>query len=66
MNKDNIKGTVEEVKGKVKEGLGELTGDERLKREGQVDQIKGQAHKIAADIKDVRHDLIDSAGSRKK
>lgn len=66
MNKDHIKGTAEEVKGKVKEGLGKLTGDKRLKREGQVDQIKGKAHKIAGDIKDARHDLIDSAGSRKK
>jgi uncharacterized protein YjbJ (UPF0337 family) len=66
MNKEHIKGTAEEVKGKVKAGLGELTGDKRLKREGQVDQIKGQAHKIAGDIKDARHDLIDSAGSRKK
>jgi uncharacterized protein YjbJ (UPF0337 family) len=65
MNQNHIKGTVEEVKGKVKEGLGDLTGNERLKREGQVDQIKGQAHKIASDVKDAAHDLIDNAGSHK-
>jgi uncharacterized protein YjbJ (UPF0337 family) len=28
----------EEVKGRVKEAAGDLTGDQKLKREGQVDQ----------------------------
>ena len=64
MNQDHIKGTAERVKGKVKEGLGALTGNNRLKQEGQVDQIKGQAH--VGNVKDAGRDLIDNTGSHKK
>lgn len=32
----------EEMKGRLKEGVGDVTGDRGLKREGQVDQ--GSAH----------------------
>lgn len=28
----------EEMKGRVKEGIGDVTGDKNLKREGQIDQ----------------------------
>jgi uncharacterized protein YjbJ (UPF0337 family) len=66
MNQNHIKGTAEQVKGKLKEGLGDLTGNDRLKQEGQVDQIKGQAHKVVGNVKDAGSGLIDSTGSHKK
>jgi uncharacterized protein YjbJ (UPF0337 family) len=31
----------DQAKGKTKEALGNLTGNDRLKREGKVDQAKG-------------------------
>jgi uncharacterized protein YjbJ (UPF0337 family) len=33
----------DEVKGRVKRAAGELTGDEKLKREGSVDKAAGKA-----------------------
>ena len=35
-------GKVQELKGRVKEAAGALTGDGKLKREGQLDQAVGQ------------------------
>ena len=41
-----------EVKGKIKEGVGQAAGDEELEAEGQVDQAEGN-HKQAGDkVKD--------------
>jgi uncharacterized protein YjbJ (UPF0337 family) len=35
-------GKTDELKGRVKEAAGALTGDARLKREGQLDQTVGK------------------------
>jgi uncharacterized protein YjbJ (UPF0337 family) len=49
-------GKTDELKGRVKEAAGALTGDEKLKREGQVDQtvgkIKQKTDKIIDKLKD--------------
>jgi len=49
-------GKTDELKGRVKEAAGALTGDEKLKREGQVDQtvgkIKQEADKIIDKVKE--------------
>ncbi|MCL4683403.1 CsbD family protein [Myxococcota bacterium] len=36
-------GKTDEAKGRVKEAAGALTGNEKLKREGKVDQVVGKA-----------------------
>ena len=49
-------GKTDEMKGRVKEAAGALTGDEKLKREGRADQtvgkIKQKAEKVIDKIKD--------------
>ncbi len=49
-------GKTDELKGRVKEAAGALTGDEKLKREGKTDQavgkIKQQAEKVIEKVKD--------------
>lgn len=52
MADDKLKGTFEEMKGKVKEGVGDLTDNEKMKREGEMDQLKGKAQKSWGDVKD--------------
>jgi len=48
-------GKSDEIKGRVKEAAGALTGDAKLKREGRVDQtvgkVKQQAEKVIDKIK---------------
>ena len=49
-------GKSDELKGRVKEAAGVLTGDQQLKREGKTDQavgkIKQQAEKVIDKVKD--------------
>ena len=45
-------GKTDEIKGRVKEAAGALTGDAKLKREGQLDQAAGRAKKAAEKVID--------------
>jgi len=49
-------GKSDELKGRVKEAAGALTGDKKLKQEGRADQavgkIKQKAEKVIAKVKD--------------
>ena len=47
-------GKTDELKGRVKEAAGALTGDAKLKREGQLDQTVGK-------VKQTADKLIDKA-----
>jgi uncharacterized protein YjbJ (UPF0337 family) len=43
-----VKGVVEDVKGKAKEVIGSITGNERLEREGEAQQDKAGAEREVA------------------
>lgn len=42
----------DDLKGRVKESTGALTGDDELKREGQRDQAAGKVKETAEDVVD--------------
>lgn len=42
MNKDELDGKVEQVKGRVKQGVGDMTDNERLHDEGVADEAAGE------------------------
>ena len=52
MDKNRVKGAATNVGGKIKEGAGKLSGDEKLRTEGKGDQIKGKAQNAFGGIKD--------------
>jgi uncharacterized protein YjbJ (UPF0337 family) len=52
MDKDRMKGSATNMGGKVKEGAGKLTGDQKLKSEGKGDQAKGKIQNAVGSIKD--------------
>ncbi|WP_336487579.1 CsbD family protein [Methylobacterium nigriterrae] len=52
MNDDRIEGSATNMGGKLKEGVGRATGDEKLKNEGLADQIKGKVQNAIGGIKD--------------
>jgi len=60
-NKDEVTGKADQAKGKMKEKIGDLTDDERLRNEGAADQTAGKARegigkgrrKVGEAIKDV-------------
>jgi uncharacterized protein YjbJ (UPF0337 family) len=45
-------GKTDELKGRVKEAAGALTGDAKLKREGQLDQTVGKVKQTAEKVID--------------
>jgi uncharacterized protein YjbJ (UPF0337 family) len=44
-------GKLEELKGKVEESVGQATGNEKLERKGQIDQVAGQAKQVVTENK---------------
>ena len=56
---DRIDGSAKNLGGKIKEGIGNLTGDAKLKREGEADQIKGKAQNAIGGIKDSAREALD-------
>jgi uncharacterized protein YjbJ (UPF0337 family) len=53
-----MSGKAEEAKGRVKEAAGALTGNERLKNEGKVDQASGKIKQTAERIVDKVKDAV--------
>jgi uncharacterized protein YjbJ (UPF0337 family) len=49
---DRIEGAAKQAGGSIKEGLGKLTGDEKLKAEGRADKVEGKVQNTVGGIKD--------------
>ena len=58
-------GALDELKGKVKSGIGGLTGDTSTEVEGHVDQLKGKAKRAAGEVMDEIGDAADSLDNDK-
>ncbi len=56
---DKIKGRANEAAGNVKQGLGKVTGNDRLVAEGKAQELKGEAQKTVGDVKDGAKNLAD-------
>ena len=53
-------GTLDDMKGRVKEAAGDLTGDKDLQREGKVDQAAGTVKDTVGDAADKVKDAVTS------
>lgn len=66
MDKDRVKGTVDDAMGRVKRQAGEWTGDINKQLEGAGQQMKGKAEKAWGNVKDAArqtsHDVSHDAG----
>jgi uncharacterized protein YjbJ (UPF0337 family) len=54
----DMAGKADELKGRVKEAVGALTGNEKLKEEGRVDQAAGKVKDTAAKVIDTAKDVL--------
>ena len=50
---------IDDAKGRVKEAAGDLTDNDRLKREGKADQAGGKVKEFVDDVKEKVDDAID-------
>ncbi|HEY0264086.1 MAG TPA: CsbD family protein [Granulicella sp.] len=61
MNQTTVSGKIDQIKGKIKQGLGEAIGNDRLANEGAADQVKGHAKEAWGDVKDAATEFHDDA-----
>ena len=50
----------DQVKGKVKQAVGDLTDNEDLKKEGEADEKAGEVKEFLGDVKSKADDLVDT------
>jgi uncharacterized protein YjbJ (UPF0337 family) len=51
-------GTSDDLKGRIKEAGGDLTGDKDLQREGKIDQATGSVKDAVGDVADKAKDVV--------
>jgi uncharacterized protein YjbJ (UPF0337 family) len=56
MNKDNVKGTIDDAAGRAKRQVGEWTGDTKTQADGAAQQVKGKVEKAWGNLKDAAND----------
>ena len=64
MDKDRVKGKMDEVAGRAKRQVGEWTGDKENQAEGAGQEIKGKIENAWGKAKDAVRDVTDDARKR--
>jgi uncharacterized protein YjbJ (UPF0337 family) len=59
MDKKNLEGEVDKIKGRVKETVGVATGDRELEGEGKLDRVKGKIKDVAGNIREGVKEKLD-------
>jgi uncharacterized protein YjbJ (UPF0337 family) len=57
MDKDRVKGSMDQTKGAAKDAAGKVLGDPKLQAEGKSDKLKGKVESAVGGAKDAIRDL---------
>ena len=49
---DKVKGLANEAVGNIKQGVGKVTDNDKLRAEGVIQEKKGEAQQVVGDVKD--------------
>jgi uncharacterized protein YjbJ (UPF0337 family) len=63
-NKDEVEGKGKDIKGKVKEKVGEWTNDPDLEAEGNADQVEGNVQETFGETKRKVGETIEEIGKK--
>jgi uncharacterized protein YjbJ (UPF0337 family) len=66
MDKDRMKGKMDDIKGRVERQVGEWTGDEDAQAKGTMDQAKGKVQNTFGKAKDAVRDMADDVKDRNR
>ena len=55
----SIEEKLDQAKGSVKEGVGKLTGDEKLEKEGAAEKVVSKVKEVAEDAKDAVEGAVE-------
>ena len=61
MDKDRVKGAIDDAAGRVKRQVGEWTGDTGTQVEGAAQQVKGKTEKAWGTVQDAARNATDEA-----
>jgi uncharacterized protein YjbJ (UPF0337 family) len=64
VDNDRTEGSIKKMGGDLKEGAGNLTGDEKMKREGQADKSEGKLQNAWGSVKDKAREVTGSDKNR--
>ena len=59
-----MSGLTDKISGRAKQAAGDLTDNDELEREGEVDEAAGKAKDAVDDVKDGIEDAIDDVKDR--
>ena len=59
MDSDRTEGSAKKIKGNLKEGVGDVLGDQKMKNEGKGDQAEGKLQNAWGSAKDTVRDAVD-------
>ena len=59
VDENRVEGAFDKAKGAIKEGIGKLTGDEKLQGEGMADKAKGTGESAVGGVKDTVRDAAN-------
>ena len=66
MNKDQVEGKSKEIKGRIKQGVGDVLDDENLRDEGVADEAEGEVQKGFGNVKHKVGRAIEEVGEKIK
>ncbi len=66
MNKDQVEGKAKEIKGRIKQGVGDVLDDENLQDEGVADEAEGEVQKGFGDVRHKVGKTIEEIGEKIK
>jgi len=58
MHKDEVEGTAKEARGNVKDAIGKVTGDDKLRADGAADKVEGSVQKNVGKVKEAARDAL--------
>ena len=58
MDKDRVAGSAKQIKGEVKQAVGKVIGDAKLKSEGKADKVEGKIQNAVGGLKDTVKDAL--------
>ena len=62
---DKLKGLANEAVGNLKEGVGKVTGNDRLVAEGKAQELKGEAQRTVGEAKDGVASVVDTVTGKR-
>jgi uncharacterized protein YjbJ (UPF0337 family) len=64
MNTEKIEGKFDQVAGKIKQGVGETVGNQKMANRGAADQVKGAAKETWGNAKDTANVVRQDSSAR--